>query len=307
MALAPNLAYAQIPATSTSGLPVGAYLSVTAIPLYDGPAPGDTSVDLATAPFLTIFRPAGTPNGTAVIIAPGGAYMGLASSYEGREVADWYSQRGVVAFLLKYRLGPTHLYPQPLQDAQRAIRLVRARAAEFGVSPDRIGFMGFSAGGHLAAETGTEFDGGNTTASDSIDRSSNRPDFLVLGYPWLNAMQPNDSGQISYCSVLKINDAALCRHYAEAYTPESHLSAQTPPVFLFHTTTDQIVPVTSIVSFYSALLRAGVPVEMHIFGKGVHGVGLGGSDPHLELWPVLLEGWLRERGLLVPAAKAAAN
>jgi acetyl esterase/lipase len=303
LALASGFVSGQTDASSSSGLPVDKYLSITAIPLYEGPAPGDTSTDPATAPFLTVFPPEGTPNGTAVIIAPGGGYEGLASNHEGRQEADWFARLGVVAFVLKYRLGPGHLFPQPLQDAQRAIRLVRVHAAEFGISPERIGFMGFSAGGHLAAETGTEFDAGNPAAKNAIDRVSSRPDFLILGYPWLYAMQLRANGGSEYCSGLKINDAALCKHFAEAYTPELHVSAQTPPSFIFHTTADTAVPVQSSLSFYAALVHASVPVEMHIFGEGLHGVGLGGSNPHLNAWPMLLEGWMRTRGLLTPDRK----
>lgn len=305
--LMPGFAPGQTSAPSSSNLPIDKYLSLTAIPLYNGPTRGDASADPATAPFLTVFPPEGKRNGTAVIIAPGGGYEMLASNHEGRQEADWFARLGVVPFVLKYRLGPGHLFPQPLQDAQRAIRLVRARAAELGVSPDRIGFMGFSAGGHLAAETGTEFDDGNTAADNAIDRASSRPDFLILGYPWLYAMRLDARGTSEYCSAMKVSDAALCKHFAEAYTPELHVSAQTPPAFIFHTTTDEAVPVQSSLSFYLALVRAGVPVEMHIFSEGQHGVGLGGSDPHLNVWPTLLEGWMRSRGLLSSVRESAAQ
>jgi acetyl esterase/lipase len=297
----PDRAQAQ---AASSKYPIDDYLEVQSIPLYNGPAPGEAAANPATDPFLTVFLPIGLPTGTAVVLAPGGSYKRLASNHEGRQVADWLSSRGIAVFLLKYRLGIEHLYPVPLQDAQRAIRLVRSRAAEYRIAPDRIGFMGFSAGGHLAAETGVQFDAGNSGAADPIERASSRPDFLVLGYPWLNAMQPAIRGMITYCSVLNIS-AEQCRRFTEPYTPELHVSAQTPPVFIFHTTTDATVPVETAISFYSALLRAGVPVEMHIFSEGPHGVGLGGTNPDLGLWPVVLEGWLRTRGLLTTAVGTA--
>ena len=184
-------------------------------------------------------------------------------------MADWYTSRGVTGFVLRYRLGSKYLYPIPLQDAQRAIRFVRSHANEFGIGPDRIGFMGFSAGGHLAAMAATMFDGGKPDAPDPIDRVSSRPDFVVLGYPWLNAMEKNDTGVLSYCSALKI-PADQCTNF-EQYSPEQHVSAQTPPTFIYHTTDDELVPVEASMKYYRALRAAGVPVEMHLFGHGRHG------------------------------------
>jgi acetyl esterase/lipase len=254
---------------------------------------------------LTVFRPQPrTGNRTAVVIAPGGAYLGLASNLEGRQVADWYTSRGVTGFVLRYRLGSKYLYPIPLQDAQRAIRFVRYHANEFGIEPDRIGFMGFSAGGHLAAMTGTMFDGGKPDAADPIDGVNSRPDFVVLGYPWLNAMEKNETGVLSYCSALKI-PSAQCTNF-EQYSPDQHVSAQTPPSFIYHTTDDELVPVEASMKYYRALRRAGVPVEMHLFGHGRHGSGLGLGDASLDLWPALLESWLRSRGLLTPQSSATA-
>jgi len=159
----------------------------------------------------------------------------------------------------------------------------------------------------LAAETGTGFDAGNSGAANAVDRASSRPDFLILGYPWLYAMRLDARGTSEYCSAMRVSDAALCRHFAEAYTPEQHVSAQTPPTFIFHTTTDDAVPVQCSLSFYTALVHANVPVEMHIFGEGRHGVGFGGDNPHLNQWPMLLEGWMRSRGLLTPVHESAAQ
>ncbi len=209
----------------------------------------------------------------------------------------------MTAFVLKYRLGKDYLYPTPLLDAQRAIRLVRSRAAEFGIAPDRIGMMGFSAGGHLTATAGTMFDDGKADASDPVERVSSRPDFLVLGYPWLNAMKKDQKGVISYCSVLKI-EPEKCSSF-EQYSPDLHVGAQTPPTFIYHTTDDELVPVEASVGFYRVVAAAGVPVEMHLFAKGKHGSGLGLGDAALDNWPVLLEAWLRGRGLLTPAPAAA--
>lgn len=255
-------------------------------------AKGNSDADIPT---LTVFRPRNA-TGTAVVIAPGGAYARLAANHEGRQVADYLAARGVTAFVLRYRLGPTYMYPIPLRDAQRAVRFVRARAAEFGVAPDRVGMMGFSAGGHLAAMTGTFVEAANATAADPLDRVNSRPDFLILGYPWINAMWKNPSGVLSYCSMFKLT-GDRCTSF-ESYSPDTHVTVQTPPTFIYHTTDDQVVPVEASVVFYRALTKAGVPAEMHIFAQGAHGSGLGLGDPSLGQWAGLLETWLRGRGLL---------
>ena len=165
--------------------------------------------------------------------------------------------------------------------------------------------MGFSAGGHLTATAGVMFDAGSAGASDPVERASSRPDFIVLGYPWLNAMKRDQARVISYCSVLAI-DAATCPSF-EQYSPELHVTAQTPPAFIYHTTDDETVPVDASVTFYRLLAAAGVPVEMHLFAKGRHGSGLGLGDPSLDAWPVLLEAWMRGRGLLTPDPVVAAE
>lgn len=284
--------------------PLDPNLGITTIPVWSGAVP-DSKGSPADVPTLTVFPPF-RPNSTAVIVAPGGGYTMLANNHEGRQVADWFAARGITAFVLKYRLGPHNLFPIPLEDAQRAIRLVRYNAPKFHISPDRIGIIGFSAGGHLAASTGTLFDTGDARASDPIDRVSDRPDFMILGYAWLNAMEPNDNGKITYCSVLKTVPAADCKQFEKAYTPALHATADTPPTFIYATSDDDIVPVVQAsVDFYDALVAAGVPVEMHLFEHGRHGSGLGLGSPSLDLWPVLLEQWLRGRGLLT--AKPAAN
>lgn len=288
--------------------PPDGFLGIATFPLWDGDAPGALGKEQADVPTITLFRPQpGSGNGTAVIVAPGGGYLGLASNLEGRQVADWFTSRGVTAFVLKYRLGQKYLYPIPLTDAQRAIRLVRVRAKEFGIVPDRIGIMGFSAGGHLAATAGTMFDAGQADATDTVERASSRPDFIILGYAWLNAMKLDQKGVLAYCGLLKV-EPEKCKTFAQ-YSPDQHVSAQTPPTFLYHTTDDELVPVDASVTFYRTLRAAGVPAEMHIFAKGKHGSGLGLGDAALDLWPTLLEAWLRGRGLLTtdPSIVAAAQ
>jgi acetyl esterase/lipase len=241
-------------------------------------------------PFIV---PAGRGTGTAVVVCPGGGYQNLAMEKEGFDIARWLNSLGVTAFVLQYRLGPKYHHPIELGDAQRAIRTVRARAADLRVSPDRVGIMGFSAGGHLASSAGTHFDSGKADAVDPIDRMGSRPDFLILGYPVISFV--NYTHQGSKLNLLGPNpDAKL----VESMSSELAVTAQTPPAFLFHTTTDGSVPVENSVLFYMALRKAGVPAEMHIYERGPHGVGLAPTDEALSSWPQRLADWLRIRGLL---------
>lgn len=281
------------------------FLGIATYPLWEGDAPGALGKEQADVPTLTLFRPQpGSGNGTAVIVAPGGGYMGLASNLEGRQVADWFTSRGITAFVLKYRLGQKYPYPIPLTDARRAIRLVRTRAREFSIAPERIGIMGFSAGGHLAAAAGTMYDAGQADAADTVERASSRPDFVILGYAWLNAMKPEQKGVLGYCGLMKATPEK-CKTF-EQYSPDEHVNAQTPPTFLYHTTDDELVPVDASIMFYQALRKASVPAEMHIFAKGRHGSGLGLGDAALDQWPTLLEAWLRGRNLLTPHQSSVA-
>lgn len=294
----PNLS--QATAQSKAMLPLDPGLGIKTIPLWSGHIPGAKGTP-SHLPTLTVFYPFAT-NGTAVIVAPGGGYQFLMSNQEGRQIADWFAARGVIAFVLGYRLGPHNLFPIPLEDAQRAIRLVRYNAAKYHIAPNRVGIIGFSAGGHLAAAAGTLFDAGNPGDPDPVNRVSDRPDFMILGYAWLNAMEPNNNGKITYCSVLKTVPEANCKKFEKAYTPALHVTSKTPPTFIYATSDDKLVPVVQAsVGFYDALVAAGVTAEMHLFAHGPHGSGLGLGYPTLDLWPVLLEGWLHQQGFLPPA------
>jgi acetyl esterase/lipase len=238
-----------------------------------------------------------------VVVMPGGAYVGLAANLEGRQVADWFTARGFVAFILSYRLSSNgYLLPVPLLDARRAIQTVRARAADYHIDPNRIVAIGFSAGGHLAALSGTQFVTGKPDAEDAIDRVSSRPDYLVLGYPWIGAIS-SDTSHLSYCKLFNVMDR--CEALRAAYSPDLFVTKDTPPTFWFHTFSDETVPVEQGLRFYEALVKAGVPAEAHIFAKGPHGTGLGKADAVLDQWPVLLESWLRAQGLLTPRPAAA--
>ncbi len=268
--------------------------------LWEGRAPGATGDDAAQTPTLRVVRPPdGWANGTAIIIAPGGAYANLALAQEGSEPASWFAARGVTAFILTYRVGKAGRLPLPLYDGARAVRYVRAKAAEFGIDPGRIGMLGFSAGGHLAATTAAEASDAAAKPADDIDRVSDRPDFLVLAYPWVEGPKLNAKGNSDYCMYSKFLVGGACEPAAYAgYLPTEAVTAGMPPTFLFTTDEDSIVPADSVVRFYLALRGQGVPAELHIFERGQHGSGLGGSNPSLSQWPQLLQEWLRGHGLL---------
>jgi acetyl esterase/lipase len=259
-----------------------------------------TEKDEPGLPVLTVMRPhPGRANGTAVVIAPGGAYIGLAGMLEGVEPAAWFTAHGVTAFILTYRVGASNRLPIPFADGARAMRFVRANAKAFDVDPGRIGMMGFSAGGHLAATTAVDATPGRPDATDAIERAGSRPDFLILAYPWLEGMQLRADGTSQYCEFLLRSGARECRSQDYVrFRPLDHVTKDMPPTFLYHTTNDELVPVAGTIRFYQALVEVGVPVELHAFESGHHGSGLAGDQPRLSEWPVLLEHWLLGRGLL---------
>ncbi len=294
--LACSAAYGQLSPCATPGNDNG-FVNSQTIRLWPGKAPeakGDTCWDIPT---LTIVGPRhGSANGSAVLIFPGGAYVGLAGDLEGGQIADWFTARGFRAFILSYRLSSHgYLLPVPLLDARRAIQLVRSHASEYHIAPDRIVVIGFSAGGHLAALAGTQFVAGNPNAADPAERVSSRPDYLVLGYPWLGAISP-DTSHLTYCKLFHVMDR--CEELRKAYSPDLYVTKETPPTFIYHTFNDQTVPVQQSLDFFQALVKAGVQTEYHVFANGAHGSGLGKGDPALDAWPSLLENWLRAKGLL---------
>ncbi|MDX1982606.1 MAG: alpha/beta hydrolase [Bryobacteraceae bacterium] len=263
--------------------------------LWPSGAPGAAGDTDADKPSLTHYLPAqGKGNGTAVVVCPGGGYGALAMDHEGRQIAEWLNSHGIAAFILKYRLGPRYRHPAMIQDAHRAIRMVRARAAELGVEAGRIGIWGFSAGGHLASTAATRFEEGNASAADPFDRVSTRPDFAILAYPVIS-FTTEYVHKGSRRNLLGDNpDETLVRELSN----ELRVTARTPPTFLFHTNDDTGVPPENSVLFYLALRKAGVPAEMHIFEPGRHGVGLAQKDPVLSHWPARLADWFRTRGLI---------
>ncbi len=267
-------------------------------PLWSDDAPGAKGSEDGDRPTLTIYLPAKEKaTGAAVVICPGGGYGHLAMDHEGHQIAQWLNSFGVAGFILQYRhrnSGAGYGHPAPLQDAQRAIRIVRTRANEWNVDPDRIGILGFSAGGHLASCAGTHFQNRYSDARDSIDKVSCRPDFMVLIYPVISFTE--------WCTHkgsrrnLLGNDPA--KELVENLSNERQVTPNTPPTFLIHGNDDKGVPPENSILFYLALRKAKVPAEMHIYESGRHGFGLGKDYGAVSSWPVRCADWMRGRGLL---------
>jgi len=242
---------------------------------------GRTVIRLAdvTQPAMTVYHPAPDANtGTAVVVFPGGGYKILAMDLEGTEVCDWLISQGVTCVLLKYRVPPAAgagRYKAPLEDAQRTVGLVRYHAPEWHVNPERIGVLGFSAGGHLAATLSNNFENRTYAPVDEADRTSCRPDFSILIYP-------------AYLTE---------KEQGEKLAPELAVGAKTPPAFLVQTEDDPVKVENSLI-YYAAMKRAGIPAEMHIYSKGGHGYGLRESSADVTRWPRLATEWLRSMGLL---------
>jgi acetyl esterase/lipase len=241
-----------------------------------------------TKPTLTVFRPAkATDTGTAILICPGGGYWDLYWQLEGEEVATWLNSIGVTGIILKYRVPRRPDEPKgeparrPLQDAQRAVSLVRSKAGEWGLSTSRIGMVGFSAGGHLVIATATRFEQRTYEPRDAMDAISCRPDFAIAVYP--GYLKPKDKDELS---------------------PGLHVPPGTPPVFLAHGGEDLISPPEHSVLMYLALRRAGVPAELHVYAGAAHDFGVRASDQPCSTWTAACATWLRHQGFLDPPPEA---
>lgn len=271
--------------------------------LWEGAAPGSQGTAETDIPTITVHRATGDrAHGAAIVIFPGGGYQHLATDKEGTKVAQWFNGQGVTAFVVTYRLGPRYRHPVMEQDAQRAVRFVRAKAAQFGVNPSRIAVLGFSAGGHLAATVATRGGAGNAASADSIDRVSARPDAALLIYPVIT-MQGPAAHTGSRRNLLGEQPAPML---VREMSLETQVTRQTPPVFLVASTEDRTVPVENSLSFYAALRAAEVPAELHVFERGRHGFGLAPDDPVLASWTRQAADWLartfREPRLAVTVA-----
>lgn len=230
--------------------------------------------------------------GQAVVICPGGGYCVLAYDLEGTDIAAYLNSIGIAAIVLKYRLpnSGNSLVPHlsPILDAQRAMRLVRTNAEKWNINPGKIGVMGFSAGGHLAATLGTHFDDGNEAAEDSVERVSCRPDFMILMYPVISFIDScSHSG--SYKALLGNNlEISLFRFYSI----ELKVRDDTPPAFFVHADDDQVVPVENSLLMYQAMRKKKIPAELHILAEGGHGFGLDLKNEHVTSWTNSLKLWL---------------
>lgn len=232
-------------------------------------------------------------NGAAVVVCPGGGYAGLACDHEGVQIGKWLNSLGVAAFVLRYRHRP-HRHPIPLADAQRAIRIVRSRAKQWGIDPAKIGIMGFSAGGHLAASATTHFDAGKPDAPDPIDRVSCRPDFSILIYPVISMKKGITHGGSRGNLLGPSPDEKL----VALMSNELQVTARTPPTFLVHATSDRVVVSANSTLFHAACKKAGVPCELRLYKQGGHGFGLGRKGHDSAEWPTRCADWLKARKLL---------
>lgn len=266
-------------------------------PLWPHGAPGALGKEDKDIPTLTPYFPAAEKaSGAVMVVLPGGGYGGLAA-HEGKDYALWLNEQGVAALVLKYRLGTAgYRHPVMLQDAARALRLVRAKAAEWNLDPKRVGIMGSSAGGHLASTLLTHFDAGKPDAEDPIERQSSRPDIGILCYAVITMGQFTHQG--SKHNLLGNNPSP---ELVEELSNELHVTKETPPCFLWHTYEDQAVPVENSLQFATALRKAGVPFDLHIYQKGGHGLGLGSRDYNPAKWLPWTHDcayWLKEQGFV---------
>ena len=269
--------------------------------LWEGDAPGALGTEEVDLPTITVYRPEpSSSSSAAIVICPGGGYGALAMDHEGHQVARWLNTLGITGVILKYRLGPRYHHPSPLNDAQRAIRTVRSKAEAWGIDPDRVGILGFSAGGHLASTAGTHFDSGNAEADDPIERQSCRPNLMILGYPVV-AMATQYAHGGSRRNLLGDDPP---QELLESLSNERMVTSETPPTFIVQTNEDAGVPAENSLLLILALREAGIPVEFHMFEAGRHGLGLGNGLPEhgimpdaaFGVWPGLCATWLAAHG-----------
>lgn len=277
-------------------------------PLWPEGAPGAKGTETGDenhagdVPTITVWlAPKEKATGAAVLICPGGGYGFLATDHEGKQVAEWLNGLGIAGIMLKYRLGPTYQHPVMIEDAQRAMRTIRARAEEWKLDPGRVAVLGFSAGGHLASTLSTHYDKGKADASDPIDRQSCRPDRAILVYPVI-ALNTEYGHTGSLRNLLGPSPSP---ELVKELSNQDQVNKDTPPTFLAHTNEDRGVPAENSILYVLALRKAGVPVEFHLFEKGQHGLGLGTGwadriKPNAEFsaWPKLCEAWLRNQAFL---------
>ena len=275
----------------------------TEIRLWTGTAPGATGNDpCRDIPYLRIFRAStgASRSGQTFIVIPGGGYDRLSDTKEQAPVAEYFSQQlGVTTFVLYYRLvqpDGTYRYPVPMWDGQRALKLVRTRARDFGIDPQRVGLYGFSAGGHLAStvalHSATDFD---LPVHDAIDAADGRPNLLGLGYPVISMDPAQFAAPSSHNHLLYGYEGHDLDRLQTYLSGQDHVTPRTPPVFLFESMDDQRISPQNSVIFADALKRAGIPAEIHLFAHGVHGAGLAQGISEEEAWPTFFATWLNQQ------------
>lgn len=257
--------------------------------LWPNGTPNALGEEQEDKPTLVPYLVEGSEPTAAVIVCPGGGYARRAN-HEGEPVAQWLNSLGISAFVVHYRVAP-YRHPNPLMDAQRAIRTVRSRANEWNIDPNRVGILGFSAGGHVAGSAGTHYDAGRPDAEDPIERESSRPDLLVLCYAVISFGPYAHKGSLTNL-LGESPDPSL----VELMSHELQVTEDTPPTFLWHTADDASVPVENSLLFASALSRNRVPFELHVFESGRHGLGLAAEQHGVRAWTDVCASWLQQRG-----------
>lgn len=263
------------------------------VPMSQGSAEEDK-------PSITAYFPSiETATGASVLICPGGGYVALAVDHEGDSVAKYFNKLGIAAFVLRYRLGTwdhkKYQHPVPMMDASRAMRYIRSRSKEWNLNGEKIGIMGFSAGGHLASSVATHFDAGNPKAKDIVEKYSSRPSFMVLVYPVISF---SSKYSFRFSRGVLLGDNAS-QQLIDSMSTELQVTTLTPPTFLMHANDDGVLAENSVL-FYMALREKNVPAELHIYERGGHGFGLGDpkKDAIIATWPDRLKDWLKNQGLL---------
>ncbi len=277
---------------------IAAFMNVTTaqtpIRLWEKDAPNAVGSEQIDVPTITPYiAPQDKATGAAIIVCPGGGYRALSDVKEGSAVAEYLNSIGVTAFVLKYRLGPKYGQPNQLLDAKRAMRMVRSRAKEWNLDENRIGILGFSAGGHLVSTLATHFDSGVSESKDEIEKQSSRPDLQILIYPVITMGEFTHKG-----SKLNLLGENPTEELIKKYSNELQVTKETPPAFIVHGVEDKSVPMENSLQYVQSLRKNNVPLEFHLYEKGPHGFGLGGTDPILSTWKDRLTAWLGLHGFL---------
>jgi acetyl esterase/lipase len=258
------------------------------IPLWDSVKLGESGPN-ESSPSIELFLLTEKEAHPVMVVAPGGGYSHRAS-HEAYPVANWLNEIGISAIVLNYRVAPFR-HPIPLEDAQRAIRMIRFHASKWKVDPNRVGILGFSAGGHLASTAGTHFDNGKKQSEDPIEHHSSRPDLMVLCYPVITMGEQTHQG-----SKLNLLGENPNEELVKLLSNETQITKDTPPTFLWHTADDVAVGVENSLLFTAALSYHNIPYDLHVFQSGRHGLGLAKEHQEAKVWPTLCEAWLRKRG-----------